>query len=312
MQRGEDVGAPPAVMVLGVSGLLGHVVLDRLSARGWTVTGVMRRRVEHVAWWPPFGDPAENVHLIGGIDAQDWSVVERLLDRFTPHAVVNCIGVTPRRADATDEIAAIRVNSLLPHLLARWAEVADRRLINISTDCVFGHEPGGFTERSATDATDLYGQSKALGEVVTGRAVTIRTSFVGRELCNRTELLDWFLGHAGGAVSGYTDVWYSGVPVEMVAEVIELLVDERSDITGLRHLASVEPFSKYDLLRAANEAFSANVAIEPDASVTSHRTLNGSRLRDELRLPDVDWSTAFDRLAGDRRYDLRPDERVAS
>ena len=318
MQRGavdpasHDVAGalPDHVVVLGASGLLGHVVYDTMITNVAQVTGVMRRSREHVAWWPPFSGSSPRARLIDGIEASDWSVLVRLLDELRPDTIVNCVGVTPRRSDASDTVAAIRINALLPHLLAEWASTAGCRLITVSTDCVFGHEPGGFTESSVTNASDLYGRTKALGEVTNESAVTIRTSFVGLELVNRTELLEWFLGHANGQVAGYGNVWYSGVPAAMVAAVVLMLTGTHRDVVGLHHLAAPEPISKLDLLRAANDAFESNVTIVPDGAPASHRTLDGSGLHERLSLGPVDWQGAFTALARDHRYDLREPARV--
>jgi dTDP-4-dehydrorhamnose reductase len=312
MQRGEVVGPPRHVVVLGASGLLGHVVYEQMLQSARAVTAVMRRPLDDVSWWPPFGDPPPHAGVIDGIDATDWDAIETVLDRLDPDVVVNCIGVTPRRAAASDAIAAIRLNALLPHLLATWAAPSGRRLITISTDCVFGHEPGGFVETSPPTATDLYGRTKALGEVVGSGVITLRTSFVGRELSDRTELLEWFLQRSGGEAAGYADVWYSGVPVDDVASVIRRLAVDRRDLDGLFHLAADEPISKLELLGLANAAFGADVAITRDSSVTSHRTLDGAALRAELGLAPVDWAAGLERLASDHRYDLRPHARMAS
>lgn len=319
MQGGAAESAPRAtadqvtghVVVLGVSGLLGHVVFDTMVANADQVTGVMRRPRADVAWWPAFAAPSAHAKVIDGVDAADWPSLSRLLDELRPDTIVNCVGVTPRRSDASDTVAAIRVNTLLPHLLAAWATSAGSRLITVSTDCVFGHEPGGFTETSSADATDLYGRTKALGEVTDQSACTIRASFVGRELVNRTELLEWFLAQAGEQVTGYDNVWYSGVPAATVASVVLKLAGTHRALTGLHHLAVPEPISKFDLLTLANDAFQTKATIVPAATPTSHRTLDGSRLHKLLALEPVDWSAAFTALAEDHRYDLRRPGKVA-
>ncbi len=251
------------------------------------------------------------MRLVDGIDVTDWSTLVALLDEVRPDTIVNCIGLTPRRSDGSDTVAAIRINGLLPHLLAEWAASNGCRLITVSTDCVFGHEPGGFTESTIADAADLYGRTKALGEVNEGPAITLRTSFVGLELVNHSELLEWLLGQSGGRVAGYTNVWYSGVPVAMVASVVLQLTDSHRGLVGLHHLAAPDPISKFDLLQLANAAFESNVVITPQSTPVSHRILDGSRLHELMSLGPVDWADAFDALASDRRYDLRRHARVA-
>jgi dTDP-4-dehydrorhamnose reductase len=291
------------VVVLGATGLLGHVVFETMLANVREVTGVVRKGSE-VSSWPVFARYGDRICRIDRTDLLASEPLIALLDDLAPSTIVNCVGLTPRRTDGADTIAAIRLNALLPHLLAQWARKSGCRLITISTDCVFDHEPGGFVESSPTSALDIYGRTKALGEVSDDLAVTLRTSFVGRELGTHTELLEWFLGHTGGEVSGYGNVWYSGVPVQTVAEVILKLATTHRDIVGIHHLAAHEPITKLDLLRVANDVFDAKVNIVPDPSVVSHRTLDGERFQNLLGLDPVDWRSSLDSLAGDDRYEL--------
>ncbi|WP_205628689.1 sugar nucleotide-binding protein, partial [Acinetobacter baumannii] len=51
---------------------------------------------------------------------------------------------------------AIRVNSLLPHLLASAGGTYGYRLIHISTDCVFSGARGSYTEADVPDGTSAY------------------------------------------------------------------------------------------------------------------------------------------------------------
>lgn len=307
--RGRRAGDHHAV-VLGAAGLLGHAVVDALLPVVGRVTALIRRPQRDVSWWPPFdgtgAGAGAGVEVTDGVDASRWDELGARLDELAPDTIVNCAGVTPRRAAAADPVAAIAVNSLLPHQLARWAAGSGCRLITISTDCVFPHEPGGFTESDPPTATDLYGRTKALGEVTDGAAVTLRTSFVGRELVGGTELLEWFLSNAGGTVPGYAEVWYSGLPVRDVAATIARLATTHRELVGLHHLAAPEPIAKLDLLRLADEAFATGVTIVPDRSVVSHRTLDGRRLASLLPIEPVRWDVAFAELAADRRYDRRP------
>ena len=67
------------------------------------------------------------------------------------------------------------------------------RLIHISTDCVFSGERGQYDENSITDAKDLYGISKSIGDINVENALTIRTSTIGHELNSKSGLLEWFL-----------------------------------------------------------------------------------------------------------------------
>ena len=56
------------------------------------------------------------------------------------------------------------MNSLLPHRLHRLCQASGARLIHFSTDCVFSGRTGIYTEDDPSDALDLYGRRKFLGE----------------------------------------------------------------------------------------------------------------------------------------------------
>ena len=65
--------------------------------------------------------------------------------------------------------------------LAKFCYQKKIYLIHISTDCVFSGKKGNYSETSKKDAKDLYGKTKAMGEVKNKYCSTIRTSFIGPE-----------------------------------------------------------------------------------------------------------------------------------
>ena len=68
------------------------------------------------------------------------------------------------------------INSLFPHQVIEVCRKVDAKLIQISTDCVFYGDKGEYSELDTPDAKDLYGRSKALGEIDNLHDITIRTS----------------------------------------------------------------------------------------------------------------------------------------
>src|SRR6185295_17855535 len=136
--------------------------------------------------------------VIDGLDVTDEDACRRMLDARRPDVVVNCIGVIKQRDAAQDPIPSITINALLPHRLAAWLRPWNGRLIHFSTDCVFSGRRGRYREDDPSDAEDLYGKSKFLGEVrYAPHALTLRTSIIGRELFHHKSLLDWFLAQRG-------------------------------------------------------------------------------------------------------------------
>ena len=79
-------------------------------------------------------------------------------------------------------------------MLKKLSDEIGAKLIHISTDCVFSGNKGNYTENDFRDADDVYGRSKALGEVVNEKDLTIRTSIIGPELKKNGEgLFHWFM-----------------------------------------------------------------------------------------------------------------------
>ena len=165
---------PTTVLVLGASGMLGHAALGLFAASpGYSAVGSVRSpaalRLLPAALRPK---------VVSGVDVENADNLTRLFATVKPQVVINCIGLVKQLADADDPLAALPVNSLLPHRLARLCDLAGARLVHISTDCIFSGAKGHYTEDDPSDAQDLYGRSKYLGEVDYPHAVTLRRRFL--------------------------------------------------------------------------------------------------------------------------------------
>lgn len=261
------------VLVLGGSGMLGHAVFRVLAAAPEveafaTLRSDAPRR---------FFDAALQDRLVSGIDALDTDALAACLARVRPELVVNCVGLVKQLGTAADPLAALPVNALLPHRLARLCALLGARLIHVSTDCVFRGDRGGYTEQDRPDADDLYGRSKLLGEVDAAHAVTLRTSIIGRELGTRHGLVEWFLG-AAGPVRGFTRAVFSGLTTDELARVILRYVLPDRTLTGVWHVAAA-PVNKHDVLLLLRDAYGRSTEILPDAGPVIDRSLDASRFR---------------------------------
>jgi dTDP-4-dehydrorhamnose reductase len=259
-----------SVAVLGAGGMLGHKVCQLL--RGRQVVGLVRKRARD---YQTFGDVFTDIHLLGGVDVLDGDRLEAAIRELEPGFVVNCVGLVKQLEEAEDPLLAVAVNALLPHRLARLCDEIGARLIQVSTDCVFDGARGDYRESDPTDARDLYGRSKALGETLPSQtaAVTLRTSFIGRELASRTHgLIEWFLAQRGRAVDGYARVIYSGLTSLELAAVIRRVIDARAPLAGVHHVAS-QPISKYDLLMLVRQIYRLEVEVRRSDEPVSNRSL---------------------------------------
>lgn len=269
-----DVHPAPRVLVLGASGMLGHALLRFLAASdGMSVVGSLRS-ASALKYLPR----ELHANLVLNVDMENLDSLTRLLEQVQPTVVINAVGLVKQRAIANDPLAAIPINALLPHRLAHLCELAGARLVHISTDCVFSGRTGMYRESDDSDATDLYGRSKFLGEVAYPHTVTLRTSCIGHELNSAHGLIVWFLGQRG-TVQGYTRAVFSGLPTVELARVIRDFVIPRPDLRGLYHV-STSPINKFDLLVLVAQVYGKSIEITPSDRVIVDRSLDSTRFRE--------------------------------
>ena len=282
------------VLVLGGSGMLGHKLVQVLRDRV-EVTATVREPAGRWREFPIFTAPAR---LLGGVDAANFDGIGRAIERTQATVVINCIGIVKQVDAARDAVAVMQVNALFPHRLADLCGSLGARLIHISTDCVFSGRRGGYRESDRPDADDLYGRSKQLGEVIRPGCLTLRTSIVGRQLSGAHGLVDWFLGHRGGAVDGYSRAVFSGLTTLELARVLAAVVSDHGDLAGLYHVAS-EPISKNELLSRINVEMGLGVQIKSVDRPVVDRSLIGSRFAEITGIPVPSWDKMISDLATD-------------
>ncbi len=292
------------IVVLGGRGMLGHKVfhalLEEYPETACTVSGKLDRDRYGAIGLFNKGEVIENV------DAMNTELVEDVLDQTRPDFIVNCIGVIKQRREAQAPIPSIKINSLLPHLLASWAGRWGGRVVHFSTDCVFSGRDGGYTEESYSDAEDLYGRSKFLGEVATENALTIRTSIIGRELENFASLLEWFLRNPAPTVRGYTRSIYAGVTTNELAHLVKRIVSATPELNGLYQVAT-DPIAKYDLLMKVRDAFARATEIVPDDREVMDRSMSAAKFEAKTGYKAPSWDDLVRDLAQDPiAYDALP------
>ncbi|CAJ0686534.1 hypothetical protein LMG18091_00603 [Ralstonia wenshanensis] len=278
------------VLVLGASGMLGNAVF-RLFAEspGFDVMGAVRSPGS-LRLLPD----ALAAQVISGVDVEQVDSLTLTFAQMRPDVVINCIGVVKQIAEADDPLTAIPINSLLPHRLARLCDVAGARLVHVSTDCVFSGTKGMYVEADTSDAKDLYGRSKYLGEVDYPHAITLRTSIIGHELARATSLIGWFLAQKV-KVKGFTKAIFSGLPTVELARVIRDYVIPYPELRGLYHV-SANPINKYDLLNLVAQAYGKEIEIEPDATLIIDRSLDSTRFTQATGYQSAEWPELVRRM----------------
>jgi dTDP-4-dehydrorhamnose reductase len=285
------------VLVLGASGMLGHVLIRVLNTRH-DVYGTTQSERQPT---PPLATVLERGHWIGGVDGCNWPTLEVVIRDIRPDVVVNCIGVIKQKLSTPRTIEAITLNSLLPHKIAELCQAIDSRLIHISTDCVFSGNPGTKTLAEKPDAADLYGITKRLGEVEYGRTLTLRTGFIGRQLTGSEGLLEWVLSQRGRTITGYVNAIYSGLTTLALSRVIQALIEDHPSVSGLFQVAST-PISKYDLISRVNCYLNLGMIVNRDVDFYCDRSLDGSHFTSVTNIRIPSWETMLIELAEDSNF----------
>jgi len=273
--------------------MLGHKLCQHLSPQMDTWATV--RRDSDVLRGTGFVDDGR---ILDAVDARKPETVQAAIDAAEPDVVVNCIGIVKQLPEAQDPALLIETNSLFPHHLAGFCSDRGIYLVHISTDCVFSGQRGMYTEEDPPDAQELYGRSKALGEIVQPNCLTLRTSIIGRELRGQHGLLEWFIAQQGQSVHGYTRAVFSGLTTQVLSEMIGTLIARKQRLEGLFQIAS-SPISKHDLLSLVRDTYSLPVEIEPFPDIVVDRSLDGTRFYTETGLSSGSWVSMVGRLAND-------------
>ena len=266
------------ILILAAGGMAGHVIAKRLEdSQKYNVIKTFRNVSLASTTEKSF------THIL---DLYDSSKIIATIDKFQPDIVINCAGILIQ--DSINHPAdAIYINSYLPNFLNYLSNIYSFKLIQISTDCVFSGKKGNYTENDKPDADNIYGKTKALGEIIdNNKHLTIRTSIIGPELKhNGTGLLHWLFNQSG-TLSGYTQAIWSGVTTLELAKYIEFLIHPSNDSfsqNGLIHLTNNIAISKFDLLLLIREIFALqSLNIIPESQYVSDKSLINSNNTSEI------------------------------
>lgn len=262
-------------LVLGASGMAGHVICIYLKEQGHDVIGFSRRKVDFVK-------------SISG-DATDFSLLKGMIEVGHFDAVINAIGILNQFAEQNKEIALL-INGYLPHYLAKITLDMDTQIIHMSTDCVFSGKSGNYTEKALCDGETFYDRSKSVGELDDGKNITLRNSIVGPDI-NREGigLLNWFMKQS--EVNGYTKAMWTGLTTLQLAKTMERAAKVKAH--GLVNMVYEKNISKYDLLCLFNRYLRNNkVIIHPFDGFSVDKTLIRTNYDFDYRIPDYETMVA--------------------
>ena len=279
------------ILILGITGMLGHILFSELSlCNNLDVYGTLRFVKDKNRWFSK--DLSDNIYE--SIDTSDLNLVDKVISELKPDFVINCIGLVKQLPISKDPIQAITINALFPHKLAYICKNNNSKLIHFSTDCVFDGKKGEYIESDQSNAEDLYGKTKFLGEVNNNSCITIRTSLIGHELKNKHGLVEWFISQKS-VVKGFTNAIFSGFPTIEIASIIKRFILPEKNLNGLYHLSS-KPISKYNLLKLIADIYNKKIEIIPYEDYYIDRSLDSTKFKKLTGYRSPEWVTLIKKM----------------
>lgn len=223
-------------LILGCNGMAGHMMSVYLKEQGHNVIGFARKKSEFVET------------IVG--DARDFELLKTVITNNDFDAVINCIGILNKAAE-DNKSDAVLLNSYLPHFLADITKTMRTKIIQISTDCVFSGKSGGYTEKDTPDGETFYDRTKALGELIDDKNITLRNSIIGPDInVNGIGLMNWFLKQ-NDSVKGFKKAIWTGQTTLQLAKTVERAACVNA--AGLFNTVPDSSINKYDLLQLFNK-----------------------------------------------------------
>lgn len=257
------------ILVLGANGMAGHMIVRYLKqSSSYNVFTLARDNADYCV------DVEQERNLKAVLAGQDFDFV------------INCIGVLVKPSEDNPGRAAY-INGLFPHYLEHCFEGTKTRVIHLSTDCVFDGAKGNYTESEFPTETNMYGLTKALGELHNTKDVTFRMSIIGPELKNGTSFFSWITNNPNTELPGWDNAQWNGITTLQLAKCIKWYI-ENADFTGIYHLVSNEnQVNKYDLAVLINQVFAlGKTIVRTQGPKTFNKVLVDTRNLMGLQIPN--------------------------
>ncbi len=267
------------ILILGADGMIGHKMAQVFSKLNFELFLNTRTQSEFFKIIFPNSTIYDSDFLKQNI--------EQLIEKCSPDYIINSAGITKRRGVA-DNVETEYINTLLPSKIDLWCKKNQKKQILFSTDCVFSGDKGNYNDFDISDAIDNYGRSKGKGELNSKSTLTIRSSMIGREIYNKTELLEWVISNKNKSIKGFEASIYSGVTTLWMSDILVKIIKKYPGLSGIYNISS-SPISKFDLITKINQYFKLNIDILKDTSFSSNKSLNSERFFAETSFKKPDW-----------------------
>jgi len=225
------------ILILGATGMLGHVVYAYLAK-------VFPKNV----WGTTRKKRGNSDFFVLNVSTLENNLCDIIKKIGKLNYVINCIGVF--KNTTAEEL--LLVNATFPKKLTKLALENNFKIIHVSSDAVFPPNSGEINELDVPRPIDDYGKSKLKGEIDSRNLISIRTSIVGLDPIEHKGLLEW-ITHTTSPVPGYTNQLWAGCTSLQFAKLCEdIIVNNKFDtfreLSPVFHFTPIGPIIKYQII----------------------------------------------------------------
>lgn len=273
------VGIMKKIWIAGAAGHVGSALVRLLDCRQYEILATDKKEV----------------------DITDVDAVRTACRINRPDVIINCAGLTDLQTCEKNPDQAYLVNALGARNLAQEAQAIDAKLIQISTDDVFGMDRNvPYNEFDYISPRSIYGKSKAAGEQLVkdlmSRYIIVRSSWVyglGKDFVN--DVLSAVKN--GGVLHVASNQFSTPTSAKELAKVILSFIE--NDAYGTYHAVCKGFCSRYDYAKAILELTgnTDNLTVEPFIDETNTRprysVLDNLMLRISGMEEPMEWREAL-------------------
>jgi len=236
------------ILITGATGLLGPALINSFSS--YELYGIY--------WdYPLKTSKCKLFHH----DISEDSVL-KLIPQIKPDVIIHAAALTDVDLCEKDNALADKVNIVGTRNIVKGAEIANAKVVYVSTDFVFDGEKGNYTEEDTPNPINYYGRSKYLGEkaVIDSNVhyLIARTSLYGWNVQNKISFAEWVINKLGNneKIDLFSDQFNSMISTHDFSDILSVTVEK--NLKGTLNIASKERISKYDFGMAVASVFGLN------------------------------------------------------
>ena len=272
------------ILILGSTGMIGNAIFTVLNrVKSFKIIG----SYQNLKKSKMLLNDTNMVHFNLNHDCK-YDMLFKEIKNINPEVIINCIGIIKHKQQDEDIKNIIFLNSLLPHYLSEISIALNCRFLHISTDCIFSGKKGNYLEEDLSDAEDIYGKTKFLGEGINNKNLVIRTSTIGHEIFEKHGLLEWFLEQNKNCF-GFKNAYFSGLTNIELANIIRDNIIPNNKIRGLYHVGGIK-INKFSLLNIISDVYKKQIKIKEDKTYKVDRSFCSKKFYKDTNYEIKEWN----------------------